>query len=58
MMTGLPKLKKLWDSYHDVFDVDIIATPATAIPARPIDSVEPWTEVNGKYQISIDAYVT
>ena len=52
--TVLPKLKALWHSYFDTYGFDVMVTPATPAPARPIYDTLPLTEINGRreYQYS------
>ncbi len=47
-VTDVPDLKKLWQMYHDTYDVDVLLVPSTPITARPIDNVEPYVEINGR----------
>ena len=46
--TAAPKLKALWESYHDTYNVSTIVVPATPITSRPISDVEPYLTHNGK----------
>lgn len=47
-ITAAPKLKALWESYHDTYNVSTIVVPATPITSRPISDVEPYLTHNGK----------
>ncbi len=44
----MPKLKALWESYHDVYDVDVIVVPTLPTTARPINDAEPYFTHNGR----------
>ena len=46
---AVPKLKAIWASFHATYDVDVLVVPATPITARPIDDVEPYVAINGRY---------
>lgn len=54
-IAAAPKLKALWESYHDTYDVSTIVVPALPITSRPISDVEPYLTHNGK-KVQIGAY--
>ena len=45
---AVPKLKALWASYYQAYDVDVIVVPTLPTTARPIDDVEPYMTFNGR----------
>ncbi len=47
-VADVPKLLKLWSSYHEAYDVDTLLLPGTPVTARPIDAVEPYMTINGR----------
>jgi hypothetical protein len=54
----MPKLKKLWASYHEAYDVDVVVVPTLPTTARPIDDAQPYFTHNGRkvQSSSIPAY--
>ncbi len=52
----IPKLKDLYGRFLDAYNVHLIVTPTTHLPAGPIDQVQPWVRYNGKLVDTFDAY--
>ena len=44
----MAKLKKLWASYYEAYDVDVVVVPTLPTTSRPIDDAEPYITHNGR----------
>lgn len=47
VFADLPRLRDMWESYHDAYDVDVLIVPTTPITSRPISDVEPYLSIDG-----------
>ena len=52
----IPKLKDLYGRFLDAYNVHIIVTPTTHLPAGPIEQVQPWVMYNGQLVDTFNAY--
>lgn len=51
-----PKITGLWNDYFDNLGFDVMLVPATPITARPIDAAEPYSEINGRLELTLQVY--
>ena len=51
-----PKISQLWNDYFDNLGFDVILVPTTPITARPIGAAEPYSEINGRLEPTLQVY--